>query len=113
MANTFDNLPFKPADILLPQGCDYDKWSVVACDQYTSQPEYWQRVEERVGRAPSALRLILPESSLDGPQVEMDIMDINATMARYVREGQFKTLPGAMIYVERTLFDGRDRKSVV
>ena len=113
MANTFDNLPFKPADILLPQGCDYDKWSVVACDQYTSQPEYWQRVEERVGRAPSALRLILPESSLDGPQVEMDIMDINATMARYVREGQFKTLPGAMIYVERTLFDGRIRRGLV
>ena len=103
MANTFDNLPFKPADILLPQGCDYDKWAVVACDQYTSQPEYWQRVEERVGRAPSALRLILPESSLDGPQVEMDIMDINATMSRYVREGRFKTLPGAMVYVERTL----------
>ena len=50
-----------------PQDCDYDKWAVVACDQYTSQPEYWQRVEERVGRAPSALRLILPESSLDGP----------------------------------------------
>ena len=113
MANTFDNLPFQPADILLPQDCDYDKWAVVACDQYTSQPEYWQRVEERVGRAPSALRLILPESSLDGPQVEMDIMDINATMARYVREGRFKTLTGAMIYVERTLFDGRVRRGLV
>ena len=113
MANTFDNLPFKPADILLPQGCDYDKWAVVACDQYTSQPEYWQRVEERVGRAPSALRLILPESSLDGPQVEMDIMDINATMSRYVREGRFKTLPGAMVYVERTLWDGRLRRGLV
>ena len=109
----FTGLPFKPADILLPQNCDYDKWAVVACDQYTSQPEYWQRVEERVGRAPSALRLILPESSLDGPQVEMDIMDINATMARYVREGQFKTLPGAMVYVERTLFNGRVRRGLV
>ena len=113
MENTFDNLPFRPADILLPQDCDYDKWSVVACDQYTSQPEYWQRVEERVGRAPSALRLILPESSLDGPQVEMDIMDINATMAQYLREGRFKTLPGAMIYVERTLSGGRVRRGLV
>ena len=107
------SLPFRPADILLPQDCDYDKWSVVACDQYTSQPEYWQRVEERVGRAPSALRLILPESSLDGPQVEMDIMDINSTMARYVREGRFKTLPGAMVYVERTLFNGKVRRGLV
>ena len=113
MANTFDSLPFRPADILLPQGCDYDKWSVVACDQYTSQPEYWQRVEERVGRAPSALRLILPESSLDGPQVEMDIMDINATMAEYLREGRFKTLAGAMIYVERTLSCGKTRRGLV
>ena len=113
MENTFDKLPFKPADILLPRDCDYDKWSVVACDQYTSQPEYWQRVEERVGRAPSALRLILPESSLDGPHVEMDIMEINSTMSRYVREGRFKTLPGAMVYVERTLSDGRVRRGLV
>ena len=113
MNDIFEGLPFKPADILLPRDCDLSLWSVVACDQYTSQPEYWQRVEERVGRAPSALRLILPESSLDGPQVEMDIMDINATMARYVREGRFKTLPGAMIYVERVLHGGKVRRGLV
>ena len=113
MNTDFSGLPFRPADILLPRDCDYDKWSVVACDQYTSQPEYWQRVEERVGRAPSALRLILPESSLDGPQVEMDIMEINSTMSRYVREGRFKTLPGAMVYVERTLSDSRVRRGLV
>ena len=113
MSVDFFNLPFRPTDILLPQNCDYDKWAVVACDQYTSQPEYWQRVEERVGRAPSALRLILPESSLDGPQVEIDIMDINATMSRYVREGRFKTLPHAMVYVERTLHNGRVRRGLV
>ena len=113
MKADFSNLPFRPADILLPQDCDYDKWSVVACDQYTSQPDYWQRVEERVGRAPSALRLILPESSLDGPHVEMDIMEINSTMSRYVREGRFKTLPGAMVYVERTLLNGRVRRGLV
>ena len=113
MKADFTSLPFRPADILLPKDCDYDKWSVVACDQYTSRPEYWQRVEERVGRAPSALRLILPESSLDGPQVEMDITDINATMAAYLREGRFKTLPGAMVYVERTLFSGKVRRGLV
>ena len=52
MEHDFSHLPFRPADILLPQNCDLSLWSVVACDQYTSQPEYWQRVEERVGRAP-------------------------------------------------------------
>ena len=91
MTNLFDGLPFAPADILLPQDCEYAKWSVVACDQYTSQPEYWQRVEEYVGSAPSALRLILPESCLDGPNVETDIMEINNTMTRYLREDRFRT----------------------
>ncbi len=113
MSDLFSRLPFRPADILLPRGCDLSLWSVVACDQYTSQPEYWQRVEQRVGRAPSALRLILPESSLEGPHVEMDIMDVNAAMARYLRENRFETLPGAMIYVERTLHNGRVRRGLV
>ena len=89
MTHTFDGLPFQPADILLPQDCDLSLWSVVACDQYTSQPEYWQRVEERVGKAPSSLRLILPESCLEGPSAETDIMEINNTMSRYLREGRF------------------------
>ncbi len=104
---------FLPADILLPQGCDWGKWSVVACDQYTSQPEYWQRVEEYVGAAPSALRLILPESCLDGPNVETDIIEVNNTMTRYLREGVFRTLPHAMIYVERRLESGRVRRGLV
>ena len=113
MSDQFNSLPFRPADILLPQNCDLSLWSVVACDQYTSQPEYWQRVEERVGRAPSALRLILPESSLDGPHVEMDIMDINNTMTRYLRENRFAQLDSAMIYVERTLDDSKVRRGLV
>lgn len=101
-----NNFPFQSADILLPQSCDLSLWSVVACDQYTSQPEYWQRVEERVGRAPSALRLILPESCLEGPDVETDIMEINTTMTRYLREGRFTEYPESLIYVERTLDSG-------
>ncbi len=113
MQVSFDDLPFRPADILLPQNCDLSLWSVVACDQYTSQPEYWQRVEERVGRAPSALRLILPESSLEGPQVETDIMDVNNTMSRYLRENRFTCLPDAMIYVERRLDSGRLRRGLI
>ena len=113
MSADFSTLPFRPADILLPQGCDLTLWSVVACDQYTSQPEYWQRVEERVGRAPSALRLILLESGLDGPHMETDIMEVNNTMSRYLREGRFVQLEGSMIYVERTLRSGRVRRGLV
>ena len=113
MNNLFENLPFRPADILLPRDCAFSKWSVVACDQYTSQPEYWQRVEEYVGTAPSTLRLILPESCLDGPNVETDIMEINNTMSRYLREGRFVEHPGALFYVERTLDNGRVRRGLM
>jgi len=113
MSDRFEGLPFRPADILLPQGCDLSLWSVVACDQYTSQPEYWQRVEERVGKAPSSLRLILPESCLEGPGVETDIMAINNTMTRYLREGRFRSLPDCLLYVERTLEGGAVRRGLV
>ena len=107
------DLPFRPANILLPRDCDMTLWSVVACDQYTSQPEYWQRVEERVGKAPSTLRLILPESCLEGPNVETDIMEINNTMTRYLRENQFVEYPHSMIYVERVMTSGRIRRGLV
>lgn len=111
--NAFESLPFRPADILLPKDCEYSKWSVVACDQYTSQPEYWQRVAEYVGRAPSTLRMILPESCLEGPNVETDIMDINTTMSRYLREGRFVCHPDALFYVERTLDNGKVRRGLM
>ncbi|WP_297196995.1 DUF1015 domain-containing protein [uncultured Flavonifractor sp.] len=113
MLQQFDGLAFRPADILLPRDCEYRKWSVVACDQYTSQPDYWQRVENEVGAAPSALRLILPESCLDGPNVETDIMDVNNTMTRYLREERFKVLPNALIYVERRLDNLKVRRGLV
>lgn len=62
MNQTSEKLGFYPADILLPRNVDMTKWAVVACDQFTSQPEYWQAVEKTVGDAPSTLRLILPEA---------------------------------------------------
>ena len=107
------DLPFRPANILLPRDCDMSLWSVVACDQYTSQPEYWQRVEERVGKAPSTLRLILPESCLEGANVETDIMEINNTMTRYLRENRFVEYRHSMIYVERVMTSGRTRRGLV
>ncbi|MBU5435750.1 DUF1015 domain-containing protein [Pseudoflavonifractor sp. MSJ-37] len=113
MTADFSGLVFTPADILLPRECDYQKWAVVACDQYTSQPEYWQRVSDFVGGAPSTLRLILPESCLDGPSVETDIVEVNNTMTHYLREDRFRTLEGAMVYVERGLSNGRTRRGLI
>ena len=72
-----NKIAFSPADILLPADCGLTKWAVVACDQYTSQPEYWERVDKYVGDAPSTLRLILPESKLESDNVEEEIQKIN------------------------------------
>lgn len=104
---------FGPADILLPQNCDLNKWSVVACDQYTSQNDYWERVAQTVGDAPSTLKLILPESQLEDGHFEEHVADINRTMDEYLDQGLFRTLPNALIYVERWLDNKKLRRGLV
>ena len=101
MNQTFEKLGFYPADILLPRNVDMTKWAVVACDQFTSQPEYWQAVEKTVGDAPSTLRLILPEAKLASPDVDREIAAINGAMERYLTENLFRTLPESLLYIER------------
>lgn len=104
---------FGPADILLPQNCDLTKWSVVACDQYTSQQDYWERVAQTVGDAPSTLKLILPESQLEDGHFEEHVADINCTMDAYLDQGLFRTLPNALIYVERWLDNKKLRRGLM
>ena len=83
-------LPFKRANILLPKDVDMTKWSVVACDQYTSEPGYWKEVESIVGSSPSTLNLILPELYLEEENVEERIKKINLTMEDYLKENIFQ-----------------------
>ena len=104
---------FGPADILLPQNCDLTKWSVVACDQYTSQQDYWERVAQTVGDAPSTLKLILPESQLEDGHFEEHIADINRTMDEYLDQGLFRTLPNALLDVERWLDNKKLRRGLM
>lgn len=104
---------FLPADLLLPQDCPLETWAVLASDQYINEEGYWQSVEELVGRSPSTLRLILPESCLDGPDKETDIMSLNSTMSEYLRNARFAQHQDAMILVERTLASGAVRLGVV
>ena len=113
MNEKFRELGFYPADILLPENADMTKWAVVACDQFTSQPEYWQAVEETVGDAPSALRLILPEAKLNGPDVEQRIREINAAMADYLKKGVFQELQETMLHIQRTQSDGKVRHGLI
>ena len=113
MNEKFKSLGFYPADILLPKDADMEKWAVVACDQFTSEPEYWRRVERNVGDAPSTLRLILPEAELKAPDVERHIEKINATMDDYLKRDLFKTLKESLAYIERTQSDGKIRHGLV
>lgn len=104
---------FRPADILLPRSADMTAWSVVACDQFTSEPEYWQRAESIVGDKPSTLRLMLPEAYLGGEQEAGSTERINAAMEDYLASGIFKTCRNSYVYVERTISDGRIRRGLV
>ena len=113
MNKKFEKLGFYPADILMPKDCDMTKWAVVACDQFTSEPEYWEAVEKQVGDAPSTLRLILPEANLKAPNVDELIENINSSMKKYMDDGVFKTLSDSLIYVEREQSDGKIRHGLV
>ena len=105
-------LGFYPGDIYFPLVEEMEKWSVVACDQYTAQPDYWQRVEKRVGDAPSALRMIVPECYLGTPQEGERVSATAAAMRRYVEEGVFRAATG-FVYLRRTLRSGRVRQGRV
>lgn len=106
-------LPLKRAHILLPKDVDMTKWSVVACDQYTSEPEYWKEVEKEVGSTPSTLNLILPELYLEDTDVEDRIKKINKTMEEYLDEDIFNEYKDTMIYLERTQKDGKVREGLM
>ena len=104
---------FCPADILLPKDADMTKWAVIACDQFTSDKAYWDRVRATAGDAPSTINLILPEAELGSPREAEEIAEINRTMARYLDEGVFAVYPASYVYVERTLENGAVRKGLV
>ena len=74
--------------VYLPKaGTDLKKWAVIACDQFTSEPEYWRDVEKTVGDAPSTLNLTFPEVYLEKPSGEERIQNIQAAMRKYMDEG--------------------------
>lgn len=107
------NIPFKRGNILLPKNTDMTKWSVVACDQYTSELEYWNDVEKIVGDAPSTLKLTLPEIYLEDENVSERIAKINSNMKALLDEDFFNEYKDSMIYLERTQSDGKIREGLI
>lgn len=104
---------FLPAKVLLPQVEEMSKWSVVACDQFTSQPEYWERVEKYVGDSQSAYRLILPEAELGTEREATHIENIQKAMTEYLTQGVFKEYDNVYIYIERTMLNGTIRRGLL
>ena len=98
MNKKFEKLGFYPADILLPKKQDMTKWAVVACDQFTSEPEYWEAVEQQVGDAPSTLRLMLPEANLKDPNADEFNQYINDSMSKYIAACVFERLTVFLTY---------------
>ena len=103
----------KPFDILVPAVAEPEKFAVVSCDQFTSQRDYWEKLDEFVGDAPSALRLIFPEVYLEDGDYEERIRQINAAMYDYLVKGVFRTLKDSYILVRRQTAYGYTRLGIV
>ncbi len=109
---TYSNIAVQVPDIYLPRkGVELNKWAVIACDQFTSQPEYWHRVEEIIGDAPSTLNMIFPEVYLDQPGGDDRIQRIQSSMQDYLSRELLAPYAG-MVYVERQV-GGRLRRGIV
>lgn len=103
---------FSAAEILLPRTENLSAWAVIACDQFTSQPEYWQEAEEARKGFPSALDLILPESEL-AEATEERISQIHRKMEQDLQEQLFRVYPDCFLYTERSLQNGETRCGLI
>ena len=107
-----ENSIFRPADILIPKAADMRAWSVIACDQFTSEREYWDRVRSLVGESPSTLNMIVPEAHLSDEPALDAARRASAAMEEYLAGDIFTLFRDSYIYVERTVTGGV-RKGVV
>lgn len=107
------NKGFQIPRVLLPaENVNLLKWACVACDQFTSQPDYWKAVERYVGNAPSALHITLPEVYLEGENVHDRIADMKETMHAYLESGVLSELPEGVVLTERHI-GGKVRKGIL
>ena len=101
----FEKLGVKIPNILLPKaGTDYSKYAVLACDQYAAQPDYWERVKNYVGEAPSTLHMTLPEAWLLSG--DKDYKKRADAMEKYLSDGTLEEIGDGFIFTERDTPDG-------
>ena len=103
---------FSPTDILLPKK-DYESWAVIACDQFTSRPDYWEDAKKAAAGKPSTLELIYPEVYLATTDSKEVTENINSNMNKYLDSGIYDEYKSSFIYVERIQSDGKLRAGIV
>ncbi len=114
MKRSFENTGVRIPEIMLPSGAvDLRRWSVIACDQYTSQPDYWEKVKDEVGAGASTLNMIFPEIYLKDDDRDIRIKNINAAMARYIGEGILEPQKPGFVLVDRRTPHAASRKGLV
>ncbi len=98
-------MPFiKTPTVLIPKSfIDMEKWSVIACDQFTSEPEYWEQVKSMVDNVPSTYHIILPEAYLE-KNMDYQIEKVNETMKLYLRNNIFDEHIGFILVDRKTPF---------
>ena len=107
------NLPIKKPSILIPKKeIDLKKWSVIACDQFTSDKDYWDRLFDYANGVYSSLYLIYPEAYLQNGNQDAYINKINQTMIDYLNEGIFDIVNDYILTVRTTAF-GKTRKGLM
>ncbi len=100
--------------ILLPkEGIDLGRWAVIACDQYTSEPEYWQTIDRLTADQPSTLRLVFPEVYLEEADGDARIADINQCMNQYLADGVLAAQEQGFMLVDRKTSHAPSRKGLV
>ncbi len=110
----FDKIGVQMPKILLPKaGTDMQKWAVIACDQYTSDRSYWQRLEEQTAGSISTLKLIFPEVNLEDADSEPRIAAINRAMEEYLADGSLLEQPPGFILVDRKTSEVESRKGLI
>lgn len=103
---------FTRGNFLIPKVSDMSAWSVIACDQFTSQPNYWKEVEDIVKNNPSTLNMIIPDVNLNSDDLDQRICALGRAMRTYLRRHILQEVSG-YIYVERTLSNGKIRSGLV
>jgi len=111
--SNFEKYGLNVPEILLPKNIDTKTWSVVACDQYTQDKDYWAAVKHNAQGKPSTLDLIFPEVYLNDSGKAERIQNIKKAMSSYIKDGVFDKAKSMMVYVERTTAYGRTRKGLV